>query len=143
MRKVLVLTVLFALVVPAQIAAGATTSTRATAPLFVGGGTFVSNGTFFPGTAVYQDGAYYGAPYEIAKGTDVELTNVDEGSVANGHAIRSFKRRRNGRPLFASARVDQPGESTIMITSHLKPGVYPYFCLQHSGMLGRLEITRP
>lgn len=136
----LVLVAVFALIVPTHLA-GAATSARETAPLFVGGGTFVSNGVFFPGTAAYYEGEYYGPPYQIARGTDIELTNVDQGDISNGHQMRSFKQRRNGRPLFVSARISQPGESTIVITSHLKPGIYPYFCTNHFGMLGRLEIT--
>ena len=140
MKKTLALAVCLVLVVPIQAAVGSTTA-AATVPLFVGGGTFVSNGIFFPGTAVYQDDEYYGAPYQVAQGTDVELINVDEGSVSNGHQLRSFKQRRNGRPLFLSERIASPGESTVVIVSHLKPGIYDYFCTNHFGMLGRIEIT--
>ena len=140
MRKALALAVCLALIVPIQAAVGSTTA-GATVPLFVGGGTFVSNGIFFPGTAVYQDGEYYGAPYQIAQGTDIELINLDEGSVSNGHQMRSFKVRRNGRPLFVSGRIASPGESTVVIVSHLKPGIYDYFCTNHFGMLGRIEVT--
>ena len=140
MKRVLCLVAIFALVVPGHLA-GAATAERATAQLFVGGGTFVSNGIFFPGTAAYYEGTYYGVPYQIAKGTDIELINLDQGDISNGHQMRSFKVRRNGRPLFVSGRVSQPGESTLVITSHLKPGVYPYFCTNHFGMLGQLEVT--
>ena len=140
MRKALALAVCFALVVPIHAAVGSTTA-GATVPLFVGGGTFVSNGIFFPGTAAYQDGQYYGAPYQIAQGTDIELINLDEGSISNGHQMRSFKQRRSGRPLFVSKRIASPGESTVVIVSHLKPGIYDYFCTNHFGMLGHIEVT--
>lgn len=142
MKRILCLAAVFALILPGHFASAAT-SERATAQLFVGGGTFVSNGAFFPGTAAYYEGEYYGTPYQIEKGTDIELINLDEGDISNGHQMRSFKQRRNGRPLFVSARVSQPGESTLVITSHLKPGIYPYFCTNHFGMLGRLEVVRP
>lgn len=141
--KRIVLLALIAALVPSQIASGAPASARATSPLFVGGGTFVSNGIFFPGTAFYYEGEYYGPAYQIPRGNDIELTNLDEGSISNGHQMRSFKLKKNGRPKFISARVSSPGESTIVITSHLKPGVYDYFCTNHFGMLGRIEITRP
>ncbi len=111
----------------------------ATEPLFAFGATNVSNGVFFPGTAIYDGNAYQGMPpYEIERGTDIQFINLDVAVVANGHQIKSLKTRR-GKPLFQSDFVAGPGED-LMITSHLKPGVYVYFCTTHSGMFGRIAI---
>lgn len=108
--------------------------------LFAGGGTNLTNGVFFPGTAIWDGTAYQGLPpLQIAKGTDLTFVNLDAAAVTNGHQIVSFKRK-HGAPVFKSERVDGPGQ-TLMITSHLKPGVYPFFCTIHFGMYGRLEVT--
>ena len=108
--------------------------------LFAGGGTNLSNGIFFPGTAIYDGEAYQGLPpLQVTEGTDLDFVNLDVSAVTNGHQIVSFKRKR-GRPLIRSERVDGPGQTTV-ITSHLKPGVYPFFCSVHFGMYGRLEIV--
>lgn len=141
MKRIALIAALVALLAPGQSASGAAAPARDTVQIFVGGGTLLSNGIFFPGTAGYYEGQYYGPPYQMAKGSDIELTNLDEGSIANGHQMRSFKQKR-GRPLFISPRLDSPGESAIVITSHLKPGIYDYFCTNHFGMFGRIEITR-
>lgn len=113
------------------------------ATLFAGGGTQLSNGYFFPGTAVSNDDDYLGPPLEVSKGSDVQFVNLDHFIVAGGgHKVVSFKRvNRGGQrvPLFASKLVDGPGQ-TLMVTSHVKPGIYPFFCSIHSGMLGRIEI---
>ncbi|HEV2755485.1 MAG TPA: plastocyanin/azurin family copper-binding protein [Actinomycetota bacterium] len=113
----------------------------AEAPLFAAGGTPVSNGIFFPGTALCADEDCYGEPYEIARGTDIRFYNLDHAAVANSHRIVSKDtKKRSQAPLFQSDNVSGPG-STLMKTSHLKPGVYEYFCTVHFGMQGRLSIT--
>ena len=60
--------------------------------VFAGGTTPVGGGAFFPGTGV-SDGSkmQYPDPLEITQGANVILTNLDEGSVANIHQIRSLK----------------------------------------------------
>lgn len=119
------------------IAAPAAADTK----IFAGGGTPVTNGIFFPGTAITDGTDVQGAPpVAIDQGNDFEFINLDEAAVGNGHKIISFKRK-NGRPLFNSKLLSRPGSSSLVITSHLKPGVYTYFCPVHSGMLGRLEIV--
>jgi hypothetical protein len=112
----------------------------AEAPLFAAGGTPVSNGIFFPGTALCANGTCYGEPYEIAQGTDIRFYNLDSGVVANSHRVVSKKMKKKGGPIFASDTISGPG-STLVKTSHLKPGVYEYFCTIHSGMEGIIEIT--
>ncbi len=111
--------------------------------LFAGGGTQLSNGYFFPGTAVYQDGEYEGVPLQVAQGANVQFVNLDHFVVAGGgHKVISYDRiTKNGRkvPLFASKMVDGPGQ-TVMKTSHVKPGVYPFFCPIHNGMVGQIEV---
>lgn len=112
------------------------------APVFAVGGTVVSNGIFFPGTAVYDgDEGYYGQPYKLERGQDIMFTNLDNGEIANAHQIRSFKRnKKSGRPLFQSKRLEQPGAQSLVLVAHLKPGVYDYFCPIHTGMYGQIEI---
>lgn len=130
------------LALPSSMAAGSPApATLDPAPIFVGGGTFVSNGAFFPGTAVYDGSKLQGIPFEIDKGQDLTLINLDNGDIANGHQLTSFKHRRSGRPLFQSKRVAFPGEQALVITSNLKPGVYGFFCPIHSGMFGLLQVN--
>ena len=112
----------------------------AEAPLFAGGGTPLTNGIFFPGTALCVGTDCQGVPYEVAKGTDIRFYNLDSAAVANNHRIVSKKVNRKGRPAFQSETIGGPG-STLMKTSHLKPGVYPYYCAVHYGMEGILQIT--
>ncbi|MFP5351174.1 MAG: hypothetical protein ACLGIB_01235 [Actinomycetota bacterium] len=112
--------------------------------VFAGGGTQLSSGIFFPGTAVANnDGSFTGEPYVVPAGSDILLTNVDHFVVSGGaHGMKSFKRvKRGGRlvPLFASKMIPGPGE-TLMITSHVKPGTYAYYCPIHPGMLGQLTF---
>lgn len=112
--------------------------------LFAGGGTAVSNGLFFPGTQICDaDGCTkVGPPLTIDKGDDVTFVNLDVGVVTNSHQISSLKlRKKSGRPLFNSEDVSGPG-STVMKTSHLKPGVYDYLCTFHFGMFGQIEVVR-
>lgn len=108
-----------------------------------GGGTQLSNGLFFPGTALPRaDGGFDGMePLQIEQGTDVEFVNLDEGSVSNAHEMRSLKKRK-GRPLFSSEQLTRPGQTALVVTSNLKPGVYPFYCSVHTGMWGRIEIVR-
>ena len=123
---------------PGAQAVGTETGAR----IFVGGGTPVSNGIFFPGTAVpREDGSFDGEPIQLQQGTDVELINLDEATVANSHKMISLKRRK-GRPLFQSGTLSRPGASDLVITSNLKPGIYPFYCPIHNGMWGQLEIVR-
>ncbi len=112
--------------------------------LFAGGGTLVTNGFFFPGTAFAdEDGEFTGEPYVVPKGNNIRFTNLDHFVVAGGaHGIRSFKRVKRGKkkvPLFASKLVDGPGEA-LVITEHVKRGTYAYYCPVHSGMLGLLKF---
>lgn len=149
MRKLVA--VLTALLVAAPVAQAAAApalplSSRAgaeDATLFAGGGTQLSNGYFFPGTAFYEDGEYVGVPLQVEEGSNVNFVNLDHFVVAGGgHKVVSYERiKRRGKkvPLFASKLIDGPGE-TVMKTSHVEPGVYPFFCPVHSGMNGQLEV---
>lgn len=108
--------------------------------VFAGGGTFVSNGIFFPGTLACDGSECRGLPpIEVERGTDLEFVNLDPSVVTNGHQIVSYKRKR-GRPVFSSDQVDGPAVARV-ITSHLKPGVYRFFCSTHFGMEAALEIV--
>jgi hypothetical protein len=113
------------------------------ARVFVGGGTPLTNGLFFPGTGLNDGSKIQWAPaVQVPQGTDFELVNLDESLVSNAHKLVSFKRR-GGRPLFSSDTVSQPGQTSLVTTSNLKPGTYMFFCSFHSGMLGRIQITQP
>ena len=145
MRKLAAVIAALGLIVPAA-QAGTTPQVSekpadADAVLFAGGGTLLTNGIFFPGTAIYQDGEYQGAPpMQVNRGTNITFVNLDPAPVTNIHKIRSDKTNRKGRPVFESEPSAGPGTITIE-TSHLKPGVYPYYCPVHSGMYGRIEIV--
>ena len=112
----------------------------AEAPLFAGGGTPLTNGIFFPGTAACVGTDCQGVPYEVASGTDIRFYNLDNAAVANNHRVVSKQVSKKGRPVFQSETTSGPG-SSLMKTSHLKPGVYPFYCSVHFGMEGILEIT--
>lgn len=143
MRRALSFLLAAALVATIPVVARASDDQVEPAPVFAVGGTIVSNGIFFPGTAVYDgDKGYYGEPYKLEPGQDVMFTNLDNGDIANAHQMRSFKRKKNGRPVFQSKRLEQPGEQSLVLVSHLKPGVYDYFCPIHTGMYGQIEIPR-
>ncbi len=110
--------------------------------VFAAGGTQVSNGLFFPGTALSNGGSYIGEPLVVPKGADLRFTNLDVSAFSGAHKITSFKRvRRGGKsiPLFSSKAVEGPGDD-LVITSHLKRGTYDYFCSIHSGMFGLIEV---
>jgi plastocyanin len=144
MKKLLLsaFTVVFslALLAPASQAAVPVEWLASGGTLFAGGGTNLSNGLFFPGTVIYDGKQFQGMPpLQIAQGTDLDFVNLDVSAVTNGHQIVSFKKK-HGQPLIKGPRVDGPGRATV-ITSHLKPGVYPYFCTVHFGMYGRLEVV--
>ena len=147
MKRLLVLGAAIALALPASMAAGSEAPrSNAAAPLFAGGGTPLSNGAFFPGTAIYngedENGkpSYIGQAYQIEQGTDLQFVNLDHADLSNAHQIRSFARKR-GRPLFESKRLEQPGQQALVVTSHLKPGVYDYYCPVHTAMYGLIEVT--
>lgn len=125
--------------VSSSLASGATASSLAPAKMFVGGGTLLTNGVFFPGLAVFDGNALQGAPMEIQRGQDIQLTNIDEGDVANCHQLTSYKQRR-GRPLFNSKRLCSSGESALVLTSRLKPGRYEAFCPIHTTMYAIVEV---
>lgn len=110
-------------------------------PLFAAGGTPLTNGIFFPGTAVCVGTDCQGVPYEIPVGSDIRFYNLDTAAVANNHRIVSKKLTKKNRPLFQSDTIGGPG-STLVKTSHLKPGVYGYYCTVHFGMEGLLEFTK-
>jgi len=112
--------------------------------ILVGGGTPLSNGAFFPGTAFpNNDGSLTPVlpPVQVQQGTDVELVNLDEATVANAHKLVS-KKRWKGRWIFQSGLVSRPGDTSLVTTSNLKPGVYPFYCSIHPAMWGQLEIVR-
>ena len=111
----------------------------AEAYVFAGGGTPVTNGIFFPGTAL--SGVPSAPPVSITQGDDFTFVNLDEAAVGNGHKIRSFKVLRSGRIAFQSDLLTEPGATDLVITSHLKPGVYKYYCAVHDGMYGNIEIV--
>jgi plastocyanin len=110
-------------------------------PLFAGGGTQLTNGFFFPGTALVVNGKLEGQPYEIQQGSNIRFVNIDGTSAPPAHSIRSQKTTRRGMPLFRSKRVDAPGEA-LVVTSHLKPGTYTYYCPIHYGMFGFLKVVK-
>ena len=111
--------------------------------LFSGGGTPLTNGLFFPGTVICNgaDCTEIGPPLTIDRGDDITFVNLDAGAVTNSHQIISLdKRKRNRGPLFASEEVSGPG-TTVMKTSHVKPGTYVYLCSFHFGMYGQIEVV--
>lgn len=109
-------------------------------PLFAAGGTQLSNGIFFPGTALCVGTDCQGVPYQVPVGSDIRFYNLDPVVAANSHRIVSHKVNKRGRPLFSSDNVAGPG-SALMKTSHVKPGIYGYYCAVHFGMEGLLEFT--
>lgn len=117
--------------------------------LFAGGGTNLTNGVFFPGTAECSGGECetIAPPLQIEKGTDVEFVNLDWSFLTNGHRILSLKFRKirkkgktRKKPLFFSEQVDGPG-TTVMKTRHLKSGLYYYKCTTHGSMFGAIEVV--
>lgn len=114
--------------------------TAAEAPLFAAGGTPLTNGLFFPGTAVCLGTNCQGVPYRVARGSDIRFYNLDTAVVANNHRIVAHDLNKRGRPLFLSETIGGPG-STLVKTSHLKPRTYGFYCSVHPGMEGILEIT--
>lgn len=142
MKKV-VLVALAAMCLPWFAPGASATSVETGGRIVAGGGTPLSNGLFFPGTALPRNGGGFDGlpPLEVKRGTNVEFTNLDEATVANGHKMVSLKRRK-GRPLFASALLKSPGETDLVVTSNLKLGVYPFYCSVHAGMWGRIRIVR-
>ena len=110
-------------------------------PVFVGGGTNLSNGVFFPGTAIYDGKDFVGVPLQIQKGQNIELVNTDVAALTNSHTMVSWLKNKKGRPLFHSGYVRGPAAATVQ-TAHLKPGVYPYYCNVHANMYGLLEVTK-
>lgn len=126
----------------ACLPAGAGAQERAEAvPMFAGGGTNVSNGYFFPGTATYDGTDFVGAPLTIQQGQNIQFVNTDVAALTNAHSVVSVKKNKKKRPLFQSGYVRGPA-TEIVKTSHLKPGVYPFYCAVHYGMYGLLEVTK-
>lgn len=127
-----------------------TVTNAATAPrvefsyIFAGGGTPLTNGVFFPGTATCSGGecTAVGAIPQIKKGTDITFANMDEGTVSNAHRIVCLGRTKTGRPKCVSEQLDSPGETSLMVTSKLRPGLYPYLCSVHFGMYGIFEVVK-
>ncbi|MGH2748079.1 MAG: cupredoxin domain-containing protein [Actinomycetota bacterium] len=152
MRRLCAIVAAFALFAPSAHASagGLEPSSRpecesGDAPLFAGGGTNLTNGLFFPGTAVYDGEDFQGVPYQIEQGCDVMFYNLDYAPLTNGHRIVSFKRTKTkksrSRPLFFSRFVAGPDKAR-MKTRHLEPGVYVYFCSVHTTMYGKIEIVK-
>lgn len=112
--------------------------------IFSGGGTPLSNGVFFPGTTICDaNGCTELTPVpEIKKGTDITYVNLDEGTVSNAHRIVCKIRTKRGRPKCFSEQLDSTGEQTLLVTSHLKPGKYGYFCSIHAGMEGTFQVIK-
>lgn len=114
------------------------------ARVVAGGGTPLSNGLFFPGTAIVNSNGSLTSvlpPIEMQYGTDLEFVNLDEATVSNGHKLVSLRKNR-GRPVFQSDLLTSPGQSDVVFTSMLKPGLYPFFCATHGGMWGQLRIVK-
>jgi plastocyanin len=139
MRKVLATALGVALAVLPGASAGAQQADAV--PLFAGGGTNLSNGYFFPGTATYDGSGFVGVPYQIQQGQNIQFINTDVAVLTNAHAMVSVKKTKKGRALFRSGYVRGPA-TEIVKTSHLKPGVYPYYCSVHYGMYGLLEVVK-
>ena len=140
MKRVLLM--LLAGLLSSSLAAPSGASPMEPVLMFVGGGTFVSNGVFFPGTAVFDGTNLQGMPIQVTKGQDIELTNLDYGDLANCHQLTSFKRKR-GRPIFNSKRLCSPGESALVSMSRAKPGkIYEAYCPIHTGMYALIEVTK-
>lgn len=138
MRKVALL--LMAAALSSSMMTGAGASDLEPVQMFVGGGTFVSNGIFFPGTGVYDGSSLQGMAIQVESGQDIKLTNLDEGDVANCHQLTSYKRRR-GIPIFNSKRLCSPGESAVVLMARAKPGVYEAYCPIHTGMYAIVEVV--
>ena len=125
--------------------AGAATDVAGPNYIFAGGGTLLTNGLFFPGTAFCDNSGctVVGDPLQIAKGTDITFVNADAEVVANAHQIISIKRhKKTKRPLFFSDVLTTPGEQDLVITSKLKPGRYVYGCTIHFGMNGVIQVVK-
>jgi len=88
-------------------------------------------GFFLPGAICEQCPVI---PLEIEQGSNVEFTGMDEEQ----HRVVS-KAKRRGVPVFLSKGVAN-GDSTVMKTSHLKPGTYDFYCAFHTAMTGVLEV---
>lgn len=114
-------------------------SIAATNFVFAGGGTPLTNGIFFPGTTLCDASGCTGQPLPVPQGEDITFVNLDVSTATNAHQIISQKRKR-GRPIFMSEVNNGPDVSEVK-TSHLKPGVYRYFCAFHFGMYGQIEIV--
>ena len=143
MKKVL-LVALCAMGLTCFVPGASATNTDVGGRVLAGGGTLLSNGVFFPGTAVANDEGGVDPvlpPIEMQYGTDFEFVNLDEATVSNGHQIRSLKQRR-GRPIFMSDLLTRPGQTDVIRTSNLKPGLYPFYCSTHAGMWGQIEIVK-
>lgn len=142
MKKV-TLIALCALALSCFAPGAAATDIETSARIVAGGGTPLTNGVFFPGTAFPREGGGFDAmpPVEVQKGTDFEFINLDEAAVANAHKIVSLKRRKR-RPLFTSELLSRPGQTDIVKTSHMKPGIYAYYCSVHNGMWGQIQIVK-
>jgi hypothetical protein len=50
------------------------------------------------------------------------------------------RNKRTKKPLFASDVLTTPGQTDLVVTSHLKPGDYVFRCTIHFGMYGILEV---
>ena len=74
---------------------------------------------------------------EIARGTPVELANVDPAP----HNITSVVTGRSGSPLFWSDTIGAGEVTGVVGVDRLGPGVYDYVCTLHPSMLGTLFVT--
>jgi len=150
MRHIAAIGLVLALIAPAAWAdpsrpgtiTGGVPAAAETAVIVAAGGTPLTNGLFFPGTELCNGKDCYSVPMQIEKGTNIRFVNVDVAQVAGPHQIMSLRRsKKTGRPFFQSRLVDGPGEDMVK-TSHLKVGEYPYFCVQHAGMNGVIQVVR-
>jgi hypothetical protein len=112
--------------------------------IFAGGGTPLSNGVFFPGTATCANGKCeaVGDPIEIKKGTNITFVNLDESLVSNSHRIVCMDHYRSGRPKCFSKDLTSPGDMDEMLTFKLKPGTYFYQCSVHFPMFGAFRVIK-
>ena len=145
MKRIALVALCLALSAPLADAGASPAPVAENAKLFAAAGTNLTNGIFFPGTGLYDGSKYFTVqPLQVTRGANVDFINLDASVVTNYHQICSRKLVRRGRrrvPLFQSPAVNGPG-TAVMVTSHVKPGIYDYICTIHGGMVGFLEITK-
>lgn len=141
MRKLVCVALLVGTMIVVTSAATAAESRAQDGVIVSAGGTQASNGVWLPGAAICENNACQGVPVRIEQGANIQFINPDPDTLANGHQIVSYKtRKKTGQALFKSELLNGP-DQTLMITSHLKPGIYPFTCSVHYKMDGLLEVV--